>query len=279
MARLTRVFSSEAFIRDPIGHYSVGDGFLVWCVDPTLSGVTLWGQTSEDGLRGLIRLFDRGEADGGAMGCFLVDARLLDTIDGTTFREFLHHAMGRLEWVRRRATRHALVRGPGLAGALLTGFYAVFGTELEWRGFSEVEPALEWLDGDRPLVAELARASAEASSGSSLLEPLRTWLREGVGQPVSVDAAARELGLSLRTLQRRLLEAGTSFRAEVDRTRVAAAQKLLIETDHKIATLSHRLGCSSEANFVSYFRRRVGLPPGEWRRRQRAALASGVSGA
>ena len=77
--------------------------------------------------------------------------------------------------------------------------------------------------------------------------------------------AARRLGLSERTLQRRLDEERTSWKEEVRAARVERAKILLTDTDAKISAIAAEVGCATSQSFSALFRRSTGHTPGEFR--------------
>ncbi|MBS0226426.1 MAG: AraC family transcriptional regulator [Proteobacteria bacterium] len=83
---------------------------------------------------------------------------------------------------------------------------------------------------------------------------------------LSIEQVARSLELSVRTLRRRLSEAGTSFRAISDRVHAEAARRLLCEEGMTVAATSKQLGFSDSRAFRRAFKRWLGLLPGEIRR-------------
>ena len=76
-------------------------------------------------------------------------------------------------------------------------------------------------------------------------------LREG--EP-TLGRVARRLGVSARTLQRRLHECGTSFRGVVDEVRSAEAARLR-ERGERVGTIAELLGFSEESALRRAFRR------------------------
>jgi AraC-like DNA-binding protein len=75
--------------------------------------------------------------------------------------------------------------------------------------------------------------------------------------------------MSARTLQHHLRAAGTSFRREVHAAQVAAAQRLLIDTDDKLGAIALEVGCATLQHFSTLFRKQTGLSPSAWRERHR----------
>lgn len=80
------------------------------------------------------------------------------------------------------------------------------------------------------------------------------------GEP-TVERVARAGDMSVRTLQRRLGEEGTSFTAELDRVRRHLAVSLLQSPELDLADLSERLGYSSTSTLSRAVRRLVGDSP------------------
>jgi AraC-like DNA-binding protein len=108
--------------------------------------------------------------------------------------------------------------------------------------------------GDDP-VANVERAVARAlERGAPELEPV-----------------AAHLGLSPRTLQRRLAEAATSFQAVVDRVRRAHAERYVADDRLALAEIAFLLGFSDPSNFHRAFRRWTGVTPAAFREAHRVA--------
>ncbi len=84
----------------------------------------------------------------------------------------------------------------------------------------------------------------------------------------TIDDAAREQGLSTRSLQRSLINQRTCFQKELVAIRFATAGELLLTTDLKIAAIGARLSISEWA-VALLFRAETGLSPLAWRAKQR----------
>jgi AraC-like DNA-binding protein len=261
---------------DLVRHYAPADNVLVWRTRPDLCGLVLWGRPTLAELGRLLAAFDVGARDGAAGPCdLLLDASRLDGLDLDLYEKLERLAASRAGDIRRRVRRQAVVRSPGLLGAAVSGFCAAIGLELSCRVFTGLAPALSWLDEPRPeaLSARLDGLVAEVVSGSPLVDRLRAFLAAR-GRPLAtIEQASRALGVSTRSLQRHLHELGTSFRRETHRSRLELSKGLLLDGELKIAAVAHRVGFSTEANFIASFRRKMGVPPAEWRRRRRDGAA------
>lgn len=82
-----------------------------------------------------------------------------------------------------------------------------------------------------------------------------------VGGPPDLDAVARSIGLSSRTLQRRLSEAGTSFAGVLDEVRRERARALLAGPHVAMAEIAYLLGYAEQAVFTRAAKRWFGTAP------------------
>jgi AraC-like DNA-binding protein len=102
-----------------------------------------------------------------------------------------------------------------------------------------------------------------------LLAEVRRAVRVGlIDRDPSRRGAARRLGLHERTLGRRLQDAGTTFHALLDETRVTVARQLLQSTDAPVGKIAAALGYRDSTVFARAFRRHVGTTPRAYRDRQ-----------
>jgi AraC-like DNA-binding protein len=84
----------------------------------------------------------------------------------------------------------------------------------------------------------------------------------------TLRTTAKFVGMSVRTLQRRLAQAGASHHMLVAQARFATAAAVLERTDAKILELALDLGYSDHANFTRAFRRWAGCAPRDYRSRR-----------
>ena len=108
----------------------------------------------------------------------------------------------------------------------------------------------------------LANPAAPTDFAGQVRQLIRVQLLDG---EVGAERAARQLGVGLRTLQRRLSGDNMAFRDLVLRIRFERAVELLRETDTPITGIATALGYSSPANFTRAFRQAQGLTPSEVR--------------
>ena len=88
------------------------------------------------------------------------------------------------------------------------------------------------------------------------------------------DVVATELGMSGRTLARRLASEGHSFSKILDGLRSVLARRYLTESDMSISEIAWLLGYSEVANFTHAFRRWTGTNPRNARAKARRSIKS-----
>lgn len=125
------------------------------------------------------------------------------------------------------------------------------------RPFFSANPAL-FSVFEPDLRARLEAMGAEAG----VAERLRAALMEALpaGQ-AGMAQMARRLGMSVRSLQRRLGAEGTSFKSEVRRLRARLAQDYLTGTGYSTAEIAFLLGYSDPNAFYRAFRGWTGSTP------------------
>lgn len=96
-------------------------------------------------------------------------------------------------------------------------------------------------------------------------------LRQG---GATLPRAARQLGISTRSLQRRIAAMGTSYSELVAEVRIETACHLLAESDERLADIAARLGFAGASSFSRTFVRLMKIQPTVYRRQQSAQTSS-----
>jgi two-component system response regulator YesN len=102
---------------------------------------------------------------------------------------------------------------------------------------------------------------------------VRTYTRQHFTEPgLELDDVAAAIGTSRRQLQRCLQECGgIDFRTFLIRLRMELGRQLLADTDLRVREIAARCAYMQAHQFARTFRRHWGMPPREYRRRERAA--------
>lgn len=90
--------------------------------------------------------------------------------------------------------------------------------------------------------------------------------RLAYGQTCSAETIAGALGYSVRSLQRGLAEAGSSFEAMRDAVRADLARKYLVQSHVSLAEIADMLGYAQPSALTRAFRRWYGVSPLRYRR-------------
>lgn len=157
---------------------------------------------------------------------------------------------------------------------------ARIGCGIEFSG-----PACEMLIGfamlDAPIVShdEILRGflmaegkrSLEASAPRPLPahEAVELLIEKSMpGGVTSLETVASQMGMSPRSLSRRLQEAQTSFSQILNHVRLRAAVRALSEGREPIGEIAYRLGYNGQSAFATAFRRETGQSPSAFRKAQ-----------
>ena len=156
----------------------------------------------------------------------------------------------------------------------------LFSSGLGGMLFSDADGARTLRAADPPLAAVIQRhldkalaaldkldGSAGAPESSSLAARVRRLLIARMGhEQESVTSIGHEIGMSARTLNRRLAAEGTSFRKIQDEVRHHMALALLGDPNASIAEIAFFLGYAEPAPFHRSFKRWTGKTPQAHRR-------------
>jgi len=145
-----------------------------------------------------------------------------------------------------------------------------FGSEsMEWHFNANV--LAEPCPSANSLTANICQDFCEAmiDSGSAttpLQRELRSFMLANSGRRTTSGEAAQAVGLSKRTLFRRLQEQGTNFQSLLDETRASLACEYLENTHLPVSAIAERCGFGDEANFRKAFQGWRSKTPSQWRK-------------
>jgi AraC-like DNA-binding protein len=147
-----------------------------------------------------------------------------------------------------------------------------FGAATDRLRFSGTEWQQPTVDGDAALAAlleEHARilAARTQPAVAGFIGAVQQAVALRLPDSASADTVARDLNMSVRTLQRRLGDYGTTFHDVSDTVRARLAAGYLTDPAVSVSEVAFLLGFSEQSAFNRAFRRWTGESPGRWRRR------------
>jgi len=110
--------------------------------------------------------------------------------------------------------------------------------------------------------AQLAAANAE----NDLSHKVSAIFLNNISAPPKLADLANTIGMSPRSLRRRLKDGGTSYQKILDVTRQKLAQSLLQETAEAVASIAYELGFDNPSHFGRAFKGWTGQSPSEYRK-------------
>ncbi|MCA9643741.1 MAG: AraC family transcriptional regulator [Myxococcales bacterium] len=191
--------------------------------------------------------------------CFaLLMRRAQELLDGPTLRavrvDFQHHCLGEAK------VYEDFFAAPVKFGAQYTQL--VLPSEALGFSLKTTDPALLEI-----LSRHAADLQGALPTGSLLAEQVRSALQRGLrNSQSSIEDVASELGLTARSLQRRLKEEGHGFKELRDEVRSGLAKRYL-DSGLSAAEISFLLGFSEPSAFFRAFKRWTGVSPLESRAR------------
>lgn len=117
----------------------------------------------------------------------------------------------------------------------------------------------------RQLLEFLTYSRQRSRVAVEIIEAVERVLRQKLRDHNHITDVARELGMSERSLRRRLAESGVSFQLLLDGIRKARALELLANPAMTVEQIAHAVGFTDPHNFRRAFRRWTGTTPGVMR--------------
>ena len=157
------------------------------------------------------------------------------------------------------------------------GCQVKFGAEWDAVIYAEETTRLPVKGADTKLLEVLEATCQEllgpTPKGRDLVREVRHLIIERLpAGSASINAIAGELGLSSKTLERRLAEQGESFSALLDRTQFNAVTHYLEDPDMGLTQVAYLAGYTESAALVRAFKRWTGETPAKFRERSRSAM-------
>lgn len=104
------------------------------------------------------------------------------------------------------------------------------------------------------------------SGAQTLAEKIQQSLLKSIRAPLSLEDIAQELGLSSRTVRRKLSLEGSHYKQLLMTLRENEAKRLLKETTWSVEKIAEHLGYSETSGFNHAFKKWTGLSPNQFRK-------------
>ena len=227
----------ETYRAAPLGRTCASEHLLVWFPSATLRVVCAWGAPTEADIALLIEAMRAELQDLVPPHHSLVDVRDVRAVDGPAYERLFEFIRSEAAAWDRVTLSSRLVHSGGLVAGLLAGYKAVAGLAVRTSTHASLVDAL---DGLGPSASELEaglRARRDAAAlETRVLRAFRAWLEAHL---VDADAetCAQTIGLSLRSLQRHLAEAGTTLASQTRRP--AASWRFSASRTARVYTRTH----------------------------------------
>ena len=170
---------------------------------------------------------------------------------------------------------HFALAAPPATARIRTAFHVAPRFDQERSGITF---AARWLarppPGADPILHRMMRERVTellvgVDDDDDIVDRVRRQLRTMVtGARCSIMAASEQMGLTVRTLKRRLATAGTTFLQLRDEARFDTARHLLQRTRMPVGEIASILGYTECSSFTRAFGRWAGMGPAEWRSRR-----------
>ncbi len=259
----------EDYLKDSTESFFIDREFCAFHTG-SLFGIVAWGRPALAGAQRVVHARGAELIDPGPHHV-VIDYRLVEVIDVEAFKCLAEWVNTHRETLARNTAKVALIQpNEPFAAATVAGFYNVVKSPYPSQLCTTIDEAEAWLGV--PTVAPVTEVCEASSAGHSTTTALVAVLERTPG--LAVDEAAKALGLTGRTLQRRLQAEGTTFLAESRKATVRKAKHLLSTTDDKVADIARAVGCATAQHFTELFRTETGVPPAQWRASSRAKPGS-----
>jgi len=118
----------------------------------------------------------------------------------------------------------------------------------------------------RLLEQQCIEINNKLSGTQSMVEKVNAMLLDNISSTISLESIALSLGISSRTVRRRLKEEGTQFKYLQNNVKSNEAKRLLFETTWSVERIADHLGYSESASFIHAFKNWTDKSPSQYRK-------------
>jgi AraC-like DNA-binding protein len=261
--------SAKIFERDPYGGYVAGDTWLYFAHSPALFGIALWGSPSSADMAALVRLLTRELAR--PPHAALVDASGLLEIRPDSFAELVDYFVNHHDRLARVVREAAVVMPLGMHRATVAGFFAVAPRPFPLTWWEAMDKAIQHLGFGVPgnVARDIAEAVTSLRTTRNIVTRSVELLRGGLAD-TTISGLAAGLDVSVRSLQRALASAGSSYSDLRRQVQLEQARLRLESSDDPVTIIALDVGFSTSQHFSAAFRKTYGCTPSSHRARFRS---------
>ena len=241
--------------------------FCFWQSKAGVHGTIVWGKATDQDVDEMCEVYDALLRSLLAGQPAITDIRALESVSVMAFDRLVQMFTARRETWLPRAGRQAILHSASFSDALVLGAFQIAASDYELATFEDESEAFAWA-GAAAIQRHVAALTASLLDPPDIVRRVRIALAAH-DRPLSVEALARALGLSRRSLQRHLASAGSSVRAERTAHLLARAERLLVGTELDLSAIAAMLGLPSAGRLVALFRAERKTTPDAWRRAAR----------
>lgn len=96
------------------------------------------------------------------------------------------------------------------------------------------------------------------------------YIADNWSSGITVDSVVSQAAISRSTLERRFTSrVGRTIKAEINRVRISHLKQLLVSTSYPMEKIAQMVGFSHAEYMITFFKKTVGITPGEYRKEQR----------
>jgi AraC-like DNA-binding protein len=261
------VDSLDSYLADPVGRTCFSRHVMCWRPDAGIRCLALWGTPDLNDARFILRILKAEAAPDATPIVSFVDARAITSLEAHVVTEFTCRVAPLIDRLIPKVSATAIARGTTGAGIVMaTGYVRMMGSYWGMTSHTCGLEAMSRVADTRcaeTLLSEVARRVAIGRQG----QPSHVRVTHALTKDPSLSLVqcGQLLGMSSRTLQRRLNAEGRTYRELADGIRVQRAANRLEATEDSILSIAVSLGYAKAQTLTSAFRRQTGLTPSEYR--------------
>ena len=263
----SRASDAEDYFDKPFDSYYLGRRFFAAAFRPDIFTLVAWGRIDVPDFKELELILRAKNLQRHKNRRQFVCHQSVESISVASMTQCLN-LMKAYPAYQAGIKSEALCRGPGIVGMMTEGFYRIGGMPFPAKTFVSKQEALDWLAPEVPTAPIIQGLDTWRSKLGPNTDPFLGQLKAILFESqfrIGLPEVARQLGISSRSLQRRVQNVGTRFDGELNTLRMSVAEERLSESNLDIQELAAELNYATASAFISAFKRFHGLTPLEYR--------------